>query len=69
MATTIYAAQGDTLDLICFQFYGRTQGVVEQVLEHNPGLASLGPILPHGTTVTLPDISTQPQQSTVPLWD
>lgn len=69
MATTVYAAQGDTLDLICWQFYGRTQGVVEQVLEHNRGLAALGPILPHGTAVILPDISTQPQQTTVQLWD
>lgn len=66
---TVRAAQGDTLDLICWLHYGRTAGVVEQVLEANPGLARLGPILPHGTLVQLPEIATQPQRQTVQLWD
>lgn len=66
---TVRAAQGDTLDLICWRHYGRTTGVVEQVLEANPGLARLGPILPHGTLVQLPEIATQPQRPTVQLWD
>lgn len=66
---TVRAAQGDTLDLICWRHYGRTAGVVEQVLEANPGLARLGPILPHGTLVQLPEIATQPQRQTVQLWD
>lgn len=66
---TVRAAQGDTLDLICWRHYGRTTGVVEQVLEANPGLARLGPILPHGTLVQLPEIATQPQRQTVQLWD
>lgn len=69
MATTVHAAQGDTLDAICWRHYGRTAGVVEQVLDANPGLASLGPILPHGTAVQLPDITTQQQRKTVQLWD
>lgn len=67
--STVRAAQGDTLDLICWRHYGRTDGVVEQVLEANPGLARLGPILPHGTLVQLPEIATQPQRQTVQLWD
>lgn len=66
---TVRAAQGDTLDLICWRHYGRTAGVVEQVLEANQGLARLGPILPHGTLVLLPEIATQPQRQTVQLWD
>lgn len=66
---TVRAAQGDTLDLICWRHYGRTAGVVEQVLEANPGLARLGPILPHGTLVQLPEIAPQPQRQTVQLWD
>ena len=66
---TVRAAQGDTLDLICWRQYGRTAGVVEQVLEANPGLARLGPILPHGTLVQLPEIATQPHRQTVQLWD
>lgn len=69
MASTVHAAQGDTLDAICWRHYGRTAGVVEQVLDANPGLASLGPILPHGTAVQLPDITTQQQRKTVQLWD
>lgn len=69
MAKTVHAAQGDTLDAICWRHYGRTAGVVEQVLDANPGLASLGPILPHGTAVQLPDITTQQQRKTVQLWD
>ncbi|SEJ71596.1 P2-like prophage tail protein X, partial [Azotobacter beijerinckii] len=49
--------------------YGRTAGVVEAVLEANPGLADLGPILPHGQRVTLPEQAPQPQTQTVQLWD
>lgn len=69
MATTVHANQGDTLDAICWRHYGRTAGVVEAVLDANPGLAALGPILPHGTAVQLPDITTQQQRQTVQLWD
>lgn len=69
MATTVRAEQGDTLDAICWRHYGRTAGVVEQVIDANPGLAELGPILPHGTAVQLPDITTQQQRKTVQLWD
>ena len=40
------------------------------VLEANPGLAELGPVLPGATLVTLPDITTQsPSKATVQLWD
>lgn len=63
--------QGDTVDALCFRHLGRTQGVVEIVLENNPGLADYGPVLPHGLQVKLPDITTQP--TTTPtllrLWD
>ena len=43
------AQQGDTLDMICARYYGRTEGVFESVLAANPGLAELGAVLPHGT--------------------
>lgn len=66
----VIAAQGDTVDSICWSYYGRTAGVTEAVLEANPGLADLGPIIPHGTTVTLPDAVPQAEQrQTVNLWD
>ncbi|WP_409306156.1 tail protein X [Pectobacterium sp. B1J-3] len=65
----VIAQQGDTLDALCYRHYGRTQGAVEAVLAANPGLAEFGAILPHGTTVTLPDIAAAPVAETVSLWD
>ncbi|UYU32450.1 tail protein X [Siccibacter colletis] len=63
------ASQGDTLDVICQRYYGRTQGVVESVLAANPGLASHGVILPHGTAVELPEVPASPTRENVNLWD
>ncbi|NHC11083.1 tail protein X [Stutzerimonas degradans] len=68
--TTVIANQGDTVDAICWRYYGRTAGVTEAVLEANPGLADLGPVIPHGTAVTLPDAAPQAEQrQVVNLWD
>ena len=47
----VRAYQGDTVDALCWRHYGRTQGVTEQVLKANPGLAEYGPFLPHGLQV------------------
>lgn len=44
----ILAQQYDTLDAMCWRYYGRTEGVTEKVLAANPGLADIGPVLPHG---------------------
>ncbi|MGE8327282.1 tail protein X [Pseudomonas urmiensis] len=67
---TVIASQGDTVDSLCWQYYGRTAGVTEAVLDANPGLADLGSIIPHGTPVTLPDAAPQPEQrQVVNLWD
>ncbi|KAA8734922.1 phage tail protein [Acinetobacter qingfengensis] len=70
MTQTITAIQNDTIDSICWRYYGRSAGVVEKVLEANPKLADIGVILPIGTEVILPDIDT-PQQTkqTIQLWD
>lgn len=67
MSKTIFAIQNDTIDAICWRYYGRSSGVVEKVLEANP---ELGVILDIGTPVILPDIET-PQQTkqTIQLWD
>jgi phage tail protein X len=56
VTATYRAEEGDTLDFICWKFYGQQSGAVELVLDANPGLASLGPVLPVNTTITLPDI-------------
>ncbi|GLX14730.1 tail protein X [Pseudomonas straminea] len=66
---TLRANQNETLDALCWRHYGRTAGVVEAVLEANPGLADLGPNLPQGHTVTLPESAPQPEQQAVTLWD
>ena len=65
----IRALHGDTLDAICARYYGRTQGVVETVLAANPGLAEFGVVLPHGTAVELPDVSSSPVSETINLWE
>lgn len=66
----VKSVQGDTVDLICWRHYGRTAGVMEQVLEANRGLADLGPTLPMGTIIKLPP---QPvpagSRKVVQLWD
>jgi phage tail protein X len=66
------ALQGETVDALCWRVLGRTRGVVERVLEANPGLAQHGPILPHGLLVELPDELPPPAQSgaeRLQLWD
>lgn len=66
----VIAQQGDTADLICHRHLGRTAGVVELVLEANPGLAALGAVLPMGTAVELPDVAPAAAQSDLmQLWD
>lgn len=67
---TVRSLQGDTVDAICWRYYGRTAGTVEAVLEANRGLADLGPVLPMGTRVTLPDVpATRENHRVVQLWD
>lgn len=53
---TYRAKDGEMVDEICQMYYGQTLGVVEQVYAANRGLAELGPRLPAGTLVELPDI-------------
>ncbi|MCT8273348.1 tail protein X [Xanthomonas translucens] len=68
----VYAQQGDTVDLLCWRYLGSTTGLVEKTLERNPGLAQLGLVLPHGTPVDLPEVSTTTNAAaaaTVQLWD
>lgn len=60
---------GDMLDWICFQHYSQESGAVEAVLEANPGLAKLGPVLPAGTLIVLPALPDTSQKSTVRLWN
>lgn len=67
----VAAHQGDTLDQLCWRHLGRTAGVVEAALLANPGLADLGPVLPHGTVIDLPDPApvAPAQRALIQLWD
>jgi len=65
----VTAEQGDTVDSLCWRYYGRTESVMEQVYAANVGLAAQGAILPHGYAVELPDISLPAVSDTVSLWD
>lgn len=65
------AQAGETLDALCWRALGSTAGVTEQTLRLNSGLAALGPRLPEGTIVELPEIdeAARPERETVQLWD
>lgn len=66
----VIAQQGDTLDELCHRHLGRTASVVESTLAANVGLAALGPVLPMGTAVELPDsVPAVAQTKLVQLWD
>ncbi|KAF0810443.1 phage P2 tail gpX-like protein [Alcanivorax sp. S71-1-4] len=67
--TEVRAVEGDTVDLICWRHYGRTAGVTEAVYDSNPGLADVGPVLPRGTLVRLPEQAPAPVKKGIQLWD
>lgn len=70
MSQTYIASERDTVDLIAWRVYGTQDArVVERLLDANPGLADLGPELPAGTNVTLPELDTQAERTAVRLWD
>ncbi|MBZ9576719.1 tail protein X [Modicisalibacter sp. MOD 31.J] len=70
MPRIVHAHQREPLDALCYRVFGRTAGITEQVLTLNPGLAELGPALPQGTPVMLPDDPIPPQRTdVVQLWD
>ncbi|SUC35256.1 Phage Tail Protein X [Providencia rustigianii] len=65
----IRTVQGDTVDGICWRFYGRTTGMTETVLLANPGLAEKGAVIPAGLLIEMPDVTTEPTQPLMQLWD
>lgn len=67
----VRATQGDTIDSLCNRHLG-SSAQVEAVIELNQGIAALGPVIPNGTLVTLPDVTTSetsPSTTTIQLWD
>lgn len=65
----VHAMQGDTVEAVCYRYYGYTTGITERVLEANPGTADLGAVLPMGHALDLPDVAPQPVATTLQLWD
>lgn len=57
MAASEYmTSDGDTLDFICWKFYGQQSGAVELVLEANRDVADVGPVMPAGVRLVLPEL-------------
>lgn len=63
------AMPGDMLDAICHRYYEGRPGATELVLEANPGLAALGPVIPTGTVIELPDLPERKDEGRVVLWE
>ncbi len=63
---------GLMLDAVLWQRFRRpTPGLAERTMDINPGLAALGPVLPHGTRIMIP-IEKQASVRVMPvvsLWD
>lgn len=71
MATVEVAQDAMTLDLLVWRAFGRQdQGLVEQTLALNPGIAGIGTIMPVGTRVVLPQpqAARTPRRNSVRLW-
>ena len=68
--TAYRTVSGDTVDLIAWRYYG-SESFTLAILEANPGLAALGPLLPAGTLVLLPrPADIRPAEARgVQLWD
>lgn len=68
---TVTAREGELVDELCWRALGRTGEVTEQVFALNPGLAAIGPRLPAGLEVRLPDLpqAAVPVREVVKLWD
>jgi len=70
MPLTLTAAQGDVLDALIWREAALRGDALPAVLEANPGLADLGPFLPLGTPVIVPDLRPGPASlPLVQLWD
>lgn len=61
--------EGDTADSIAWAVYGRQDGrLVETLLDANPGMADLGPVLPAGRRLLIPDAPEPARVQGVRLW-
>lgn len=72
-ALRLVARQGDELDLLLFRDAGLGPAHLARVMDANPGLVDLGPILPLGAVVVVPAdtvITAAPAtRAIIQLWD
>lgn len=74
-AQRLVARSGDKLDLMLWRDAGLGPGEISRVLDANPGLADLGPVLPLGTAVIIPATPNQSNANAtrvrplIQLWD
>lgn len=68
----LVARSGDKLDLMLWRDAGLGPGELTRVLDANPGLADLGPLLSLGTVIIVPataNASATRVRPLVQLWD
>lgn len=62
--------EGETVEALVWRALGTRAGrIVERVLDANVGLAALGPVLPAGTRVMVPELPAAVAVERVRLWD
>ena len=68
MSIIYLTKDGDILDQICQNYYGKTSKIVEHVIEANPHIVEVEPVFEAGIKITLPDISGEKESEIVKLW-
>ena len=64
----VQTRQGDTIDIICQRYFGKTRDITEQVLAINPSMADVI-VFNAGQSLTLPITNTRTTSQVVSLWD
>ena len=67
MPKRVMTHDGDVLDALVWQHYGRSD-VLSAVLEANPHLALMPPVLSAGLLIELPDLPLPVEASVIRLW-
>lgn len=66
---TIITRDGDTISRIAYEYYGKSGGMVEQILSANPKLSRHAVHLPAGLTIVMPKTEQNQTIKTINLWD
>lgn len=68
MALIVKTIGGEMLDAIAHKHYKGLAGATEALLEANVGLSRLGPVLPAGIEIVLPELP-EVKPEVIKLWD